>query len=412
MKEHVFVGFGFGPIQSGLFAAEAFRSKNFKRIVIAEVDQNLVDAIRDNNGTYYVNVATSESVITEQIDGIEIFNPTNQEDKAQLISALKDATEIVTSLPSVNFYDLGESSVAKLIAAGIKDSTVDAKIAYAAENNNHAAELLEEAVAKYVDIPKSKVQFLNTVIGKMSQVTTDETIIKEKSLKTITPNFMKAFLVEEFNKILVTKVDLTDFTPGIEVFAQKSDLLPFEEAKLFGHNAIHAMLAYLGAQKGYENMDQLRGDKELMDIARRAFINVSGAGLIHKYASLGDELFTQEGFTAYADDLLDRMTNPFLTDAVARAARDPKRKLSARDRIFGAMKLALEAGIEPVEMARGAKDGLKYLLKNADENEVVQELRFAPEELDKEKITKLLEWLWQGEDSELVEKFAQLLADA
>ena len=412
MKEHVFVGFGFGPIQSGLFAAEAFRSKNFKRIVIAEVDQNLVDAIRDNSGTYHVNVATSDSVITEQIDGIEIFNPTNQEDKAQLLSALKDATEIVTSLPSVNFYDLGETSVAKLIAAGIKDSTVDGKIAYAAENNNHGAELLEEAVGKYVDIPKSKVQFLNTVIGKMSQVTTDETIIKEKSLKTITPSFMKAFLVEEFNKILVTKVEIPGFVPGIEVFAQKSDLLPFEEAKLFGHNAIHAMLSYLGAQKGYENMDQLRGDKELMGIARDAFINVSGAGLIHKYASLGDELFTQEGFAAYADDLLDRMTNPFLTDAVARAARDPKRKLSARDRIFGSMKLALEAGVEPTDMARGAKDGLKYLLKNADENEVAQELRFNPEELDKEKITKLLEWLWQGEDSELVEKFAQLLADA
>jgi hypothetical protein len=29
MAEHIFTGFGFGPIQGGLFAKEAFQSGNF-----------------------------------------------------------------------------------------------------------------------------------------------------------------------------------------------------------------------------------------------------------------------------------------------------------------------------------------------------------------------------------------------
>jgi hypothetical protein len=41
-----FVGFGFGPIQTGLMLCEAAESGNFDRFVIAEVDQVLVDAVR------------------------------------------------------------------------------------------------------------------------------------------------------------------------------------------------------------------------------------------------------------------------------------------------------------------------------------------------------------------------------
>jgi mannitol-1-phosphate/altronate dehydrogenase len=41
-------------------------------------------------------------------------------------------------------------------------------------------------------------------------------------------------------------------------------LLAFEEVKLFGHNAIHALLGYLGAYKGYKKMSELPKDKQIM----------------------------------------------------------------------------------------------------------------------------------------------------
>jgi len=51
MAEHIFTGFGFGPIQGGLFVKEAFQSGNFARIVVSEIDAELVGAVRANNGS-------------------------------------------------------------------------------------------------------------------------------------------------------------------------------------------------------------------------------------------------------------------------------------------------------------------------------------------------------------------------
>jgi mannitol-1-phosphate 5-dehydrogenase len=403
MSDHVFVGFGFGPIQAGLFAKEAFHSGNFRRIVIAEIDQKLVDAVRANRGTYYVNVARKDRVETVRIDGVELFNPTRDQ---ELRTALAQATEITTCLPSVNFYASEKPDcVAALVAEGLRERKSDATIIYAAENNNHAAEILEEAVTKKLSAPLlPRVQFLNTVIGKMSQVVTDPAEIAQRRLTPIAPGIDRAFLVEEFNRILVSKTTIPGFTPGIRVFIEKDDLLPFEEAKLYGHNAIHAMLGFIGTLKGYVKMTELAGDKRLMQVAREAFIAESGGALIHKYASLGDDLFTESGYRDYADDLLERMTNPHLADTTARAGRDVVRKLGVNDRIFGTMALALEHGIEPRNMAMGALAGIALLLANATEyglpvgcaphtNSSSQQMIQLPP--DSNALAQLLAWLWK-----------------
>jgi mannitol-1-phosphate 5-dehydrogenase len=397
MAGHVFTGFGFGPIQSGLFVNEAFSSGNFSRIVIAEINRILVDAVRTNNGCYYINVARSDGIKTVRIDGIEIYNPAVEQDRKVLIEALSKSTEIVTSLPSVSFYDAGSNSVASLVAQGLQNSTAGATIVYTAENNNRAAEILEEKVnSKLTKKINHSVQYLNTVIGKMSQVVNDSGEIAEKKLKTIVPGIDRAFLVEEFNKILVTKCKIENFKPGIEVFLEKEDLLPFEEAKLYGHNAIHALLAYLAAFKNYTKMKDLKTDEQIMQIARDTFINESGAALIKKYSHLGDELFTEKGYKIYAEDLLDRMTNPYLDDTVERAARDPLRKLGLNDRIFGTMSLALEYGIEPKNMVLGALAGVAYLLSRPEENGLPRDL-YSKEShiLSDSDIEKAVRWLWK-----------------
>ena len=163
----------------------------------------------------------------------------------------------------------------------------------------------------------------------------------------------RAFLVEEFNRILITQITVPEFRRGIEVFAEKPDLLPFEEAKLYGHNAVHALLGYLAHRRGYQFMSDLAGDAALMQLGRAAFLAESGPALIARRGGL-DPLFTPAGYQAYADDLLRRMTNPWLSDAVARIIRDPRRKRSWTDRLIGTMRLALDAGISPVRFATGA----------------------------------------------------------
>ncbi len=441
MAEHIFTGFGFGPIQGGLFVKEAFQSGNFARIVAAEIDAEIVDAVKANKGSYYVNVAKADGVEVLKIDNVELYAPNVAADRQMLLEALAQSTEITTCLPSVDFYDsAGASSAASLIADGLKNSKAQATIIYTAENNNRAAEMLEEAVTKKIGaLSPEKVQFLNTVIGKMSRVVAgppeagqsealDRIIpssgrimagvagpaeIAELKLKTIAPGIKRSFLVEEFNRILVGRTQITGFKPGIEVFIEKDDLLAFEEAKLYGHNAVHSLLGFIGAVKGYAKMTELKQDQAVMQIGRKAFLQESGRALIRKYASLGDRLFTEAGFRDYAQDLLERMTNPYLGDTVARVVRDAVRKLRINGRIFGTMQLALEYGIEPTNMALGAMAGIAVLLETADENNLPGDLRFGDwRKLDDAGIERIINWLWAGQTSKYADQLIKYVQNA
>ena len=128
MADHTFTGFGFGPIQGGLFAKEAFESGNFARIAVAEIDSKLVDAVRANNGSYYVNVARSDGIEALKIDNVDLLNPNIAADKQVLLEVLSQSTEIVTCLPSVTFYEAGgANSVISLIAEGLENSHAESK---------------------------------------------------------------------------------------------------------------------------------------------------------------------------------------------------------------------------------------------------------------------------------------------
>lgn len=141
-----------------------------------------------------------------------------------------------------------------------------------------------------------------------------------------------------------------------------------------------------------------------MKIGRDAFLKESGAALIKKYAHLRDELFTEAAYEEYAEDLLTRMTSPYLADTVARVSRDVVRKLGLDERMFGTMQLALEYRIEPKNMALGAMAGVALLLQKAHEYKVPRELRFAPDgiggwqSLEEKQIRQLLNWVWAGQE--------------
>ncbi|MGA2481136.1 MAG: hypothetical protein ABSG63_20525, partial [Spirochaetia bacterium] len=141
------------------------------------------------------------------------------------------------------------------------------------------------------------------------------------------------------------------------------DLLPFEEAKLYGHNSVHALLGSLARLRGCTAMSQVRRDQTLFSLGRQALLAESGAALIATHGRTGDPLFTEPGFKDYSDDLLRRITNPFLHDKVDRIIRDPLRKLGWSDRFFGTMRLTLRQGITPECMALGAAATALYAME-------------------------------------------------
>lgn len=349
-----FLGIGCGPIQTSIFLSGAFRS-GVDRLVIAEVDPSLVDAVRAADGRLTLSIAHADTIEQEVIEGVEMLNPTVPEDLDTLTAVAAEADEVATALPSIAFY----KHIEGWLKDGFSREPDRRRFVYAAENHNHAAEALAERLGEGL----TDTHCINTVIGKMSGVFPSEEC-ERRGIPTLTPDADRGHLVEAFNNILIQRA------PGIEDrriqgLSDKPELLPFEEAKLYGHNAIHFLLGLHAMERGREFMHETAQDTDLQAKAREAFIDESGAALCKKWAGV-DELFTTEGYTAYADDLLQRMTNRFLTDQVSRVCRDLERKLGWEDRLIGTLRVALAQDVEPRLLGEAAALGARRLCDSSD----------------------------------------------
>jgi mannitol-1-phosphate 5-dehydrogenase len=363
-----FVGFGFGPIQAGLFLYEAYESGNFSRLVAAEILPDVVRSVRDGGGQFTVNIARRDRIEAATIGPVDIRNPAVDTDRHCLVEAVADADEIATAVPSIDCYvSEGPGSLHRILAEGLRLKGFrrgPRAVVYASENHNHAAEILEDAVRGAIspdarDTLRSRVRFLNTVIGKMSGTTS-----ADEPLGSIAPGLRRAFLVESFNRILISAVDFGEapqrFERGIGILEEKADLLPFEHAKLYGHNATHALAAYTASARGLTRIAELNDCPDILGFLRSAFLEESGRALITLHQGV-DPLFTPKGYEEFCDDLLQRMLNPYLGDTVERVGRDPRRKLGWDDRLIGTIRIALRAGIRPARYALGAAAALSLI---------------------------------------------------
>jgi mannitol-1-phosphate 5-dehydrogenase len=356
--DRIYVGFGFGPIQTGLFLYEAFKSGNFSRLIVIDVNTDLVSATRRAGGNVNINVAHADHLEVCKLTGITILNPAHPNDRKIIIDHVANSAEIGTAVPSVKHYsNETPGSIHRLLAQGFIQKANQGGptcVVYAAENQINAAEILKREVDTQMpcDLPdKYPVQYLNTVIGKMGQTVNLSQHDSPHKLAPQVVDYPQAILVEAFNQIMISKItNRHSFSRGINVFQEKSDLKPFEELKLYGHNAVHAALGYLAVCLGVETISQLRNVPGLMAFVRSIFIDEIGVGLCRKFHQ-ADFLFTKDGFNNYAEDLLRRMVNPLLMDSVSRITRDVNRKLGWEDRLIGTMRLCLEQGVEPNNFA-------------------------------------------------------------
>lgn len=340
-----FIGIGAGPIQTGIFVAGAFQG-GFDRIVLAEVDSAVVSAVRES-GSITVNTAGSEEVTSRTYTGIEILNPNEAADRARLVEIAKDTLVFNTALPSTRFYP----SCASWMREAFLANPAAPRYLYSSENSTTAAAELKSAV-NLPELPAT--YYLDTVIGKMSKVFTTA----ESDLPPLAPGLPKGHLVEEFSTIYTSSAPNVEDV-GIVNLYPKADLVPFEEAKLYGHNASHLLLALLAMQRDCTYMSDAARFPEIVEFTQRTLINECGAALCRKYAGV-DEYFTPEGWERWAVGLIRRMTSPLLADAVARVARDLPRKLGWDDRLVGALRLCNSQNVPAPGLTAGVGIALRF----------------------------------------------------
>ncbi len=399
------VGLGFGAIQAGLFVYEAQRTGDYAPPLVVDVRADLVAGLRADDGRARVNIARSERIDVADIGPVEVADSTVATDRGRIIAAISVADEFASALPSVAFYRSDSaSSPHRLLAEGLRRRRLPHPlIVFCAENHRNAAGLLEEAVLESVPADErqtvqGRARYVDTVIGKMSGVITDPAEIDSLQLAAITSALPSAFLVEAFDRILVSRVDPAGrLHPGMPVLREVDDLAPFEDAKLLGHNATHALGAFLGELLGLTLFADLADVSGALDFLRAAFIEESGATLRRRWAG-ADELFTKGGYEAFADDLLARMVNPWLADTIERAARDPRRKLGWDDRLVGLIRLGLVEGVPTPRYAMGVAAGLDVLRRaGADHGYDADLLRGGwPDGLDADEVELVLDAIHAG----------------
>jgi len=200
----------------------------------------------------------------------------------------------------------------------------------------------EHLPSRYHTYLAERVGLVAAVIGRMVPI--------------VPPEFKRdpTFIMAEPYKVLpVDKAGFVGAIPRIVGLEAHDRFAAYVDRKLYIHNAGHAMLGYLGHQKGL-----VYGYEALQDPDIRPWLlgalSESQRALIAEYGLDAADL------RAHVADLLQRFGNRALGDTIYRLARDPLRKLGRTDRLVGAASLAWSHGIRPTALSLGIGGALAF----------------------------------------------------
>ncbi len=149
------------------------------------------------------------------------------------------------------------------------------------------------------------------------------------------------------------------------------DLIPIVERKLLVHNMAHAVAAYLGAAAGCATVQEAMLQPAIADQVSRAM--QAGATAVARRHG-----FSEAEVAHLLDDLDRRFRNPSLTDPVSRVGRDPLRKLSADDRLIGAVRACREQGVDPAPIYPGIAAALRFAAHHQPDDPLICRLATDP----------------------------------
>ncbi|OIP82748.1 MAG: hypothetical protein AUK44_07010 [Porphyromonadaceae bacterium CG2_30_38_12] len=321
---HKLVLFGAGKIGRS-FIGQLF-SRGGYEVVFIDVYKPVIDALNERNN-YNVIIKSDKD---------EVLNIKNV--RGVLAADFEVVIhEIATAdIVAVSIGQQGLPSAISLIAKGLLlrhkemyNSPLDIIIA---ENLRNAADYFRKELIQFLPtgFPIDKlVGLVETSIGKMVPI-----MLK----KDMEADILQVF-AEPYNNLILDKLAFKNPIPAIEGLSPKENMKAWVDRKLFIHNLGHATTAYLGYKYNpdFVFLHEALAVQEIKNSVRETMLQAADI-LLKKYP---DE-FTLEALTTHTDDLISRFQNRALGDTIYRVGCDLKRKLSAEDRLSGAIHLALE----------------------------------------------------------------------
>ena len=199
-----------------------------------------------------------------------------------------------------------------------------------AENASHPSRTLREAIGK------------NNV--SVSESTVFCTTIEDGGLDINSENY----------PYLQCDADLLDgYVPKAHTLKAIGNFSNFLTRKLFTYNAASCVIAYLGWQKGYSNYADAANDQEILGLLDSNY-EATNRVLCKEF---GYEEADQREFAALSKA---KFCDRTIVDTVARNARDPQRKLAAKERIIGPIELLHKYGEDASVLERTAAAAILY----------------------------------------------------
>ncbi len=171
---------------------------------------------------------------------------------------------------------------------------------------------------------------------------------------------------DRYSQLPVDADAIVGSLPPIEGLHPVRPFSAYVKRKLYVHNGLHALIAYIGIQKGYSTIQDALKDPEIYRLYRR------GASALER-ALLKAFPFDPEEHRAMVADVLARIEDPALNDPLRRVAREPLRKLHPDDRLVGAYRLLLEQGEDAEPFRQAILSALAYDDPNDPESVQLQQ---------------------------------------
>jgi len=349
------VQFGAGNIGRG-FLGQLFFESGYE-IVFVDVNRELVRAI-NRRGSYPIRIVGERShAIT--VKGVRAVDAT---DAAVIVHELATA-DIAATAVGVKALPSVAGPVARGLEARFQRSDSAPLNIIVCENMVNAAAFLKgEVSAKLSEanrkVLETEVGFVDASIGRMVPLMTEEQRAEDPLL----------VLVEEYCELPVDKAAFKGPIPQIHNLEPYDNFQAYVERKLYIHNTGHAITAYLGHLRGHTFVWEAIGDAVVRDLVKAA-LDESKEALIRRHG------LSRTDLDDHIEDLLRRFANVALGDTVFRVARDPIRKLGKDDRLVGAARAALSAGIVPTDIAFGIAAAIHYDEPRDPESVALKELR-------------------------------------
>ena len=333
------VMYGAGNIGRG-FLGELFSCSGYE-VVFIDVNREVVDAL-NHEGQYPVTYVTNEGRRDVIISSVRAVDGNDCDAVAREIAAC----DIMATAVGVNVLKY----IAAPIARGIERRRsnpdalpLDILICENLIDANHALRKMiadEMENSEYLD---THVGFVEASIGRMVPVMTSD----------MQRGCLLRVCVEPYAVLPVDRDGFRGKVPVIQGLEACGNFDFYIRRKLYVHNMGHAVAAYLGALRGDEYIWQAMECDTIRRLVGDAMAE-SARALSAAYNVPPAEV------QAFADDLTIRFGNRALGDTVARVGRDLDRKLSAQDRMAGAIGLCREQGMPYCAIVAGLAAALCF----------------------------------------------------